>query len=253
MKSNLYTEQFFHDRVDGAIESARKTVPYLIDWTRCRSVIDVGCGTGVWLSVFREQHIEDILGIDGNYVNRASLVIPPDKFVAADLTSPPRIDRTFDLAICLEVAEHLPSAGNDALIDYLTRLSPVVVFSGSIPFQDGIGHINEQWLEYWVELFRRRNYVAVDAVRHRVWNEPTVDWWYAQNIIVYVLADALPRYPKLAEITHASLQEPHSHVHPNLLKHKERRLTNRRVRDVWRETFSLTWAAMRRRIKGENL
>ena len=253
MQSNLYTEQFFQDRLDGATDSARKIVPDLIEWTGCRSVIDVGCGIGVWLSVFREQHIEDIWGIDGDYVDRASLAIPADRFVASDLTSPPRIDRTFDLAICLEVAEHLPPASNDALVDYLTQLSPVVVFSGSIPFQDGIGHINEQWLEYWGELFRRRNYVAVDAVRQRVWNEPTVDWWYAQNIIVYVSRDALPRYPKLAEIAHASLREPQSYVHPDLLKHKEHRLTGRRVRDAWRDTFVLTWAAIQRRIKGEKL
>lgn len=50
----------------------------------------------------------DFIGIDGDYVERAQLMVPAARFQPADLTNPPHLDRTFDLAVCLEVGEHLP-------------------------------------------------------------------------------------------------------------------------------------------------
>jgi hypothetical protein len=63
--------------------------------------------------------------------------------------------RTFDLAICLEVAEHLPPEAAEGFIDSLTRLAPVVLFSAAITFQVGNQHLNGQWPDYWATLFRR--------------------------------------------------------------------------------------------------
>jgi hypothetical protein len=75
----------------------------------------------------------------------------------------------------------------------LTRLGPVVLFSAAIPGQGGLGHLNEQWPRYWVDLFRAKSYVAIDCLRHRIWDDDGVDWWYAQNLLFYP-CHTLPPY-----------------------------------------------------------
>ena len=98
-----YDEAFFQSLPDSARPSAEVLVPLVLELVQPKSVIDVGCGTGTWLSVFEEHGIKDILGVDGDYVNRKMLHIPSDNFRTADLTQPFKIGRTFDLAISLEV------------------------------------------------------------------------------------------------------------------------------------------------------
>jgi hypothetical protein len=60
---------------------------------------------GIWLAVFREHGIHDVLGVDGAYVDQKVLQIPREQFRAHDLGQPLRLDRQFDLALSLEVAE----------------------------------------------------------------------------------------------------------------------------------------------------
>jgi hypothetical protein len=63
--------------------------------------------------------VGDVLGVDGNYVDEAELEIPREKFRAADLARPFRIGRRFDLAISLEVGEHLPEQAAATFVDSL--------------------------------------------------------------------------------------------------------------------------------------
>lgn len=144
----LYNEGFFQYLQEGSKRSAEQIVPILLELIQPQSVIDVGCGTGTWLSVFCEHGIEDIWGVDGDYVQEEALEIPKDRFLSHDLTKPLALDRKFDLAISLEVAEHLPCDSAEAFVDSLTQLAPVILFSAAIPFQGGVGHVNEQWQEY---------------------------------------------------------------------------------------------------------
>ena len=155
------------------------------------SVIDVGCGTGTWLAVFREHGARTILGVDGIWIERETLEIPPENFKTHDLATPLRLDRTFDLVVCLEVAEHLPSASANGLVESLTRLGSVILFSAGIPCQGGTHHLNEQWPGYWATKFEERGYVTVDLIRPKVWNNESVAVWYAQNALLFVKRDVL--------------------------------------------------------------
>jgi SAM-dependent methyltransferase len=132
---SLYDAEFFDRQRDGSRRSAAIAVPLLIDLFEPQSVLDVGCGTGVWLSVFREHGVDDILGIDGPWIEPRQQEIPEVFFRECDLTRPVALERTFDLALCLEVAEHLPAEAAPGLIESLTALAPVVVFSAAIPGQ----------------------------------------------------------------------------------------------------------------------
>lgn len=183
--------------LDGSYESATVAVPLLLETLEPRSVVDVGCGLGAWLAVFREHGIDDVLGLDGAWVDRRQLRIPGEAFVAIDVREPIGVDRRFDLALCLEVA-HLIEPGHAAtIVVSLTTLSDVVVFSAGIPGQGGFHHLNEQWPRYWAELFATHGFVSTDPFRAALWEVPEVKWWFAQNLVCFVSGDALERLPLL--------------------------------------------------------
>jgi SAM-dependent methyltransferase len=144
-----YTSEFFRAKTEGSLRSARTVVPIVMELLKPGSVVDVGCGRGTWLSVFAEHGIADVVGVDGDYVDRRTLLIPPDRFVAHDLTTPLRLHRTFDLVVSLEVAEHLPVACAGEFVASLTSLGSAVLFSAAVPGQGGTHHVNERWQDYW--------------------------------------------------------------------------------------------------------
>src|SRR5207302_6665348 len=96
------------------------------------------------------------------------------------------LGRSFELAVCLEVAEHLPASASSTLVESLTEHAPVVLFSAAVPHSRGTHHVNEQWPQYWVEHFAKRNYEVVDCFRSRLWQDTSIDWWYAQDILLFV-------------------------------------------------------------------
>jgi hypothetical protein len=153
-------------------------------------------------------------------VNRALLQIPEERFLSVDLKRPFHINSHFDLVVCLEVAEHLPEEIAECFIGSLTRLGSVVLFSAAIPSQGGTGHINEQWPAYWEEHFTNRGYVTVDCIRERIWDNEKVDWWYAQNTLIYIEQEKLKHYPLIEEGYQKSGKIPLAIVHPKMYQWK---------------------------------
>jgi SAM-dependent methyltransferase len=196
-------------------------VPFLMELLEPRSVVDVGCGTGSWLKVFQEHEVADVLGLDGEWVDQSLLEIGADHFRAADLPDDLLLERRFDLALCLEVAHYIPAESAKQLVENLTALAPIVLFSAAIPGQ-GRGS-NLQWPDYWAEQFRGRAYVCVDCVRPRIWNEPGVETWYAQNALLFVERALLESRPRLAHEHERAEGRPLSVVHPRLFRTLSRR------------------------------
>lgn len=192
-----YSESFFSGQSSGSRHSAEAVVPLVLDLVDAHSVVDVGCGVGTWLSVFRALGISDVMGIDGDYVPHEQLEIPAEQFHTADLTQPLEIGRRFDLAVSLEVAEHLPPQVSEQFVSSLVGLADLVLFSAAIPRQRGSKHINERWQSWWADRFAERGYVPVDCVRRRIWSNPSVEWWYAQNVILYASPSRLAANSRL--------------------------------------------------------
>lgn len=235
-----YDATFFDDVRDGAARSAAAIVPIVLALVPARSVVDVGCGDGTWLSAFAAAGVPDILGIDGASAEARHLAIPADRFQERDLAAPLAIRRRFDLAVCLEVGEHLPDAAAPTLVDSLVRLAPVVLFSAAVPHQTGNHHVNERWPEYWAQAFAVHGYRPADAIRPAVWTDERVEWWYAQNAFLYVSTEAAERAPALSAAVAATDPASLTRIHPrnyarlgDLLAEKARRrnrLTRRLVR-----------------------
>jgi SAM-dependent methyltransferase len=189
-------------------------VPLLMTLLRPGSVVDVGCGIGSWLSVFRDCGVHDVTGVDGDYVPVEALQIPQDAFRSADLNEPLCAGRSFDLVVSLEVAEHLPPESASRFVESLCALGPAILFSAAVPFQGGTGHCNEQWPEYWAELFEARGFVAVDCIRPRVWHAADVDWWYAQNALLYLRPDGIHAGSALEDDYRRTRRSALARVHP---------------------------------------
>ncbi len=185
----LYDEDFYDEISPFSRDAAQVVVPFVRDLVQPTSVVDVGCGIGAWLAVWREHGVDDLLGIDGDYVRREDLQIPVEEFREADLEHPEPLERRFDLAVSLEVAEHLDPAAATGFVSFLTSLAPVVLFSGAVPGQGGVGHVNEQWPAFWAAEFAAQGYQVADIVRPIVWNEPTVAHFYSQNLLLFACDD----------------------------------------------------------------
>lgn len=181
-----YTKKFYVTRHAETLYTAQRVCSILTEkMPVISSVVDVGCGVGTWLSVLREIGVQDIQGIDGKWVDKKMLVIPEENFLEMDLMNLCKITKRFDLAICLEVAEHLPAGHADMFIRWLTELSDFVLFSAAIPFQSGGNHMNEAWQSYWVKLFVRNDYQVYDFIRPSIWNDVRIPFWYRQNILFF--------------------------------------------------------------------
>jgi SAM-dependent methyltransferase len=182
----VYDKDFYLKQEVGSERSAEIIVPLVLSLPRPSSVIDVGCGVGTWLSAFRRHGIQDSLGVDGECVDKTMLKIPPEHFMPFDLTQPLHLNRKFDLVVSVEVAEHLSVEYARGVVDSLTELGPAVLFSAAIPFQGGTGHFNEQWPGYWAKYFQDRQYRVIDCFRNALWANENVQWWYAQNLLLFI-------------------------------------------------------------------
>jgi len=185
---------------------------------KVNSVIDVGCNKGTWLFVMQELGIDKVLGIDGTWVPKDKLFIKEDNFIAKNLEEPLVLNRTFDLVLCLEVAEHLSKERAGSFIHDLTKLGDLVLFGAAIPNQGGRHHINEQFPSYWITRFKENNYCVID-IRDSIKKYCIKQWWYAQNTLLFVKKSALTKYPFLE---HRVNEIPiYNYIHNAILKHYE--------------------------------
>lgn len=239
MAQSPYDEHFFdnQERQSGG-ESTMLSV--LFQWLSPRSVVDVGCGIGAWVRAAMDLGVADAVGIDGEYISRSRLKIPRDAFRAHDLAQPLVLSRRFDLALCLEVAEHLPQERGESFIIDLCNLSDVIVFSAAIPHQGGTAHLNEQWQSYWSSIFSVNGYEAFDLLRPRLWRDARVAAYYRQNCLVYATGDSARR---LSTVPPSSILDC---VHPDYWSG-----TTMTLRDMARLAPGALWKSLRYRAKRE--
>ena len=196
--NHTYEADFFEYISHGAKVSAEIVVaemdklvgPFL------SSVIDVGCGEGVWTAQFETlPQVTHVIGVDGDYVDENRLKFSPTQFRPFDLREPFDLNEKFGLAVCLEVGEHLAPDSGPALVQSLTKHADLVLFSAAIPGQGGEHHSNERPLEYWRKLFKSHGYVPSDCLRPVIAKNSDVEPWYRYNSLLYVAESRLDEMP----------------------------------------------------------
>lgn len=179
MRTTTYDPRFYEAIRSGCQASAAALVPVILaEVGPVATVVDVGCGEGWWGSAFADAGA-DVVGIDGDYVQDPAIDVLP-----MDLAQPFGLERTFDLAVCLEVAEHLPKSRAGSFVADLSALSRTVVFSAAMPRQGGNGHVNCQPPAYWAGLFRSHGYGWLDP-RPTIWQDDCIEPWYRGNLLVF--------------------------------------------------------------------
>lgn len=175
--------RYVHDPRTHNRRAAELVVPWILERLTVRSVVDVGCGLGTWAAVFADHGCE-VLGLEGEEVSRELLQIPPEHFRVVDLEGDVALPGRYDLAVCLEVAEHVSEPGGHRLVDLLTSAAETVLFSAAVPGQGGTNHVNEQWPAYWQSLFEARGFGVDDTIRWHFWQDDRIEWWYRQNMML---------------------------------------------------------------------
>jgi SAM-dependent methyltransferase len=218
MTKKPYPPAFYTRELDRARTSAETIVPLVLQRVAPRSVVDLGCGHGIWLETFSRHGVADYIGVDGDWVPLDKLHFPQERFVSARLDKPLHLGRRFDLAVSLEVAEHLPPRGARRFVQNIVELAPCVLFSAAVPYQRGTDHLNEQWPDYWVGLFGEHGYVVLDGLRPLVWSDDAVFGFYRQNILMFATPEVLAERPVLASDRVRTVEAQLSIVHPELME-----------------------------------
>lgn len=178
----IYDEAYYDRDVEGpAAQAAPHIARSIIARFSPKSLIDVGCGTGVMLAAFRDHGV-DVSGLEYSAAglrrcNERGLNV--QKFdLERDVSS--ATTKTYDVALTLEVAEHLPEYVADRFVGLLCAFSSTVVFSAARPGQGGVDHVNLQPQSYWIEKFAQRGHFH---------DRPSTQWlaaeWHAEHVAGY--------------------------------------------------------------------
>ena len=155
-------------------------------WVDIGTVLDLGCGTGIWLRVMRDGGRRQVFGVDFEATDPADLEVDPDLVLTADLGQRLDLHQRYDLVMCLEAAEHIDAQFADVVVDNCVRHADLILFSAALPGQQGVHHVNEQPPQYWAERFQRHDYTVLDLIRPLIWDDRDIPVWYRQNMLLFV-------------------------------------------------------------------
>lgn len=146
-----------------------------------KNVIDIGCNEGLYLEGFSGCKV---LGIDFDAHSLAKATVP---VIRLDITKPLDLPR-YDLAICLEVLEHIPSEDSDAVLDNICRASDTIVFTAAQPGAGGVGHINCQPKDHWRARFKDRGYEEAtketEYITQHLKEKSGIMGWLLDNLMI---------------------------------------------------------------------
>lgn len=217
-RSERYDENYFRKHEDAAFRSAELVAPIVVKLTEPKVVVDVGCGSGQWVRAFLSNGAERVYAYDAFSDPAAILKDSRVKFKTIDLERDKLDCPKADLVCCLEMAEHIETSSSGNLVRELCDASDLVAFSAALPGQGGTGHVNEQWLSYWVNLFEQNDFVCYDVIRPLIWSESEVSWWYRQNLVLFTRAstpvDSVLQEKQLPSFLGANI------IHPELYQLK---------------------------------
>jgi len=157
--ARIYNASFFAEWGRGNqayVASAGVIVEVLFEKFAPGRVIDLGCGCGVYSHFFCQKNVA-LVAVDGVRPPREHAFEIPVEI--RDLSVPfENVWGAFDLALCLDVGEHIYEEDCDAFLSNVTNFSDRLLMSCAPPGQGGHHHVNEQPKRYWIERLRRHGF-----------------------------------------------------------------------------------------------
>ena len=209
----MYSQKFYAHNIRATKNSAERIVKFITKIYYPLSVIDLGSSAGLFLREFIDIGISDVIGVDGPWISADDLVIPSNKFIRHDFSKPLNLEHKYDLAMSLEVFEHLDEGVAKKMVEELSKLSNVILFSAAAPGQGGTHHVNEQWPAFWASEFRKYDFDFID-IRPYIWDDNLILPWYRQNLILYVKRNLRDKI--LDQIVKLHMEGPLSLIHPEM-------------------------------------
>jgi hypothetical protein len=156
------------------------------------SLVDIGSGLGIWSKVFLDvfPNMNSATAIDLDRHESGILdeleLNPNFSFVQKDLESLEGLPGDcYDLAICVEVLEHVTHDAAQKIFDEFSSKCSFVVFGAAMKGQGGTHHINERSFEFWTNEMLRRGMVPLDVMRPQLNIKKEVPGYYKYNIILW--------------------------------------------------------------------
>lgn len=180
----MYNHRYFKTIEQAEKVQAESLADILIEMYDPQSVADVGCATGLYLVPFLTRGVVTIGWDSADYAVEQKLVPTVEK---ADITET-MSEVTVDLAICLEVLEHIENDLCGGVIQNLVNMSDLIIFSAAQPGQAGTGHINCKPKKHWETLFNIRGYNrdpdAEEQIKQYVMQKDHAQW-FVDNLQVF--------------------------------------------------------------------
>lgn len=193
---NVFSKRTFFEVLDRDERlSAERLLRRALVAMRPASVLEVGCGRGVWLAEWMARGVPTTAGLDMPGVQGAGYLIDRDAYQSHDLATPIDLGRRFALVQSFETAQTLAPSAAETFIDTLCRHGDVVLFSSAVPGQGGTDHRNEKPLEYWRGLFEDRGFAAFDPVRPQIQGVNDIIRAHRYNILMYANEAGSRRLP----------------------------------------------------------
>ena len=180
-----YDQAFFNDSYEVSFRSAELYLNNVSHFYMFDMVIDVGAGAGAWSHAAINAG-KKVVSVDGEWVKGIKKQCDTLCYFYQDLNNSLSLPFYGDLAICVEVAEHLHPERSASFVRELCLLAPAVLFGAALPRQGGSGHINCRPHSFWIALFAENNYVPLDPFRSKFWYDGRVGPWYAQNTFLFI-------------------------------------------------------------------
>jgi glycosyltransferase involved in cell wall biosynthesis/SAM-dependent methyltransferase len=148
-----------------------------------KKFLDIGCGPGMHVRVM------DSLGVDSLGVELDTRATHP--LIKNQSLLELHGKYTADLVMSLEVAEHIDAQYVDSIVQNMVEsIEPggTLVWTAAHPGQGGIGHINCQPKEYWVEKFTAQGLIRDETLENEIKQEMLQGYhmgWFIMNLLVF--------------------------------------------------------------------
>jgi SAM-dependent methyltransferase len=190
---NNYSQNFYNSVSNRAAQSAQIVAEVLTGTIEPISVVDIGSGQGVWLRTIaaafptaKKVIALDLQSHESPFFEELQNSSKNFQFIEVDFENFSKLPgEKFDIAICLEVLEHLTPDTAVEVAKEIGRKCSYLIFSAAILGQGGTGHINERKFNYWMMLMREQGFVALDVFRPALREAHGIPSYYKQNMMLF--------------------------------------------------------------------